>query len=512
MDLHDIVHCIKAYLFSPRGSQGKPLISFAAIGLLQDSFMNKYDYDIIVIGGGAAGFVSSKLASGLGKKVAMIEKDKLGGECTLNGCIPSKALIKTSRIAHQIINAGRYGLTIHSPLDMNTDHVMAHVRSVVQKVYDGHRPETFQSLGIDVLFGAPTFTDNHQIQLNGKRISANKFIISTGSSPHIPAIEGIDTISFLTNQNIFDLERLPSSMIVLGGGPIGAELGSAFNLLGVDVSVIHKYERILNKEDGEFVDILSEKMKEDGLKLITGYKPIKVAMEDGRIALNIQNSNNQAQKIKAESLLIAVGRKANVEGLHLENAGIEYTLKGIKTSDTLRTTAPNIYACGDVAGPYRFSHMAEYQAKIATLNAIFPLKKRVDYKDAAWSTFTSPEIAHAGLTEEEARKSYGNRIRVYKHEYRHTDRGKTDISETGLGKFICDSRGRLIGAHILGARAGEIIHEAQIAKSLGIPFYKLYSVIHIYPTFTDVVKHAARLCYIERLQNNPFLKFLRKIL
>lgn len=474
--------------------------------------MKKYDYDIIVIGGGAAGFVSSKLASGLGKKVAMIEKDKLGGECTLNGCIPSKALIKTSRVAHTIINARRYGLAINSPVDINTDHVMAHVRSVVQQVYDDHRPEAFQRLGVDVLFGAPTFIDNHQILLNGKKISANKMIISTGSSPLIPSIEGIDTIPVFTNQNIFNMERLPSSMIVLGGGPIGAELGSAFNLLGVDVSIVHKYERILNKEDGELVGILTEKMTEEGLKLITGHRPVKVAVEDGRIAMSIQNSNNQAQKIKAESLLIAVGRKANAEGLYLENAGIEFTLKGIKTTDTLRTTAPNIYACGDVVGPYRFSHMAEYQAKIATLNAIFPLKKRVDYKNAAWAIFTNPEIAHAGLTEEEARKGYGDRIKVYKHEYRHVDRGKTDVSEAGLGKFICDFKGRLIGAHILGERAGEVIHEAQIAKSLGIPFYKLYSVIHIYPTFTDVVKQAAKLCYIERLQNNPFLKLLRKIL
>lgn len=474
--------------------------------------MGKYDYDIIVIGGGAGGFVSSKLAAGLGKKVAMIEKDKLGGECTLNGCVPSKTLIKSSRIAHEIRDARRYGLAIHSPPDIDTDHVMAHVRSVVQRVYDGHRPEAFQRLGIDVLFGAPAFIDNQQVELNGKRISAKRFILSTGSSPAIPSIEGIDTISFFTNQNIFNLERLPSSMIVLGGGPIGTELGSAFNLLSVEVSVVHKYDRVLNKEDGELVDILSEKMTEEGLKLFTGYRPVKIAREEGRIALVIQDSKNQTQKITAESLLIAVGRKANVEGLHLEQAGVEYTLKGIKITNTLQTTAPNIYACGDVAGPYRFSHMAEYQAKIATLNALFPLKRRVDYRNAAWCTFTTPEIAHAGLTEEEARKTHGDRIKVYKYEYSQIDRGKTDVAETGLSKFICDSRGRLIGAHILGARAGELIHEAQIAKSLGIPFDKLYSVIHIYPTFTDVVKHAAKLCYIEKLQNNPFLKLLRKIL
>ncbi|MCC6544641.1 MAG: FAD-dependent oxidoreductase [Nitrospirae bacterium] len=474
--------------------------------------MKKYDYDIIVIGGGAAGFVSSKLASGLGKKVAMIEKDKLGGECTLNGCVPSKALINSSRIAHKIMNAGQYGLAINSLLEINTEQVMSHVRSVVQRVYDGHRPEVFQKQGIDVLFGAPTFIDNHQILLNGKKMSANKMIISTGSSPLVPLIDGIDTVPVFTNQNIFNMERLPSSMIILGGGPIGAELGSAFNLLGVDVSVIHKYERILNKEDVELVDILSAKMTEEGVKLITGYKPVKVTLKDGRISMSIQNSNDQVQNVNAEALLVSVGRKANVEGLQLERAGVEYSLKGIKTTNTLQTTAPNIYACGDVAGPYRFSHMAEYQAKIAIINAILPFKKKVDYKNAAWATFTNPEIAHAGLTEEEARKSYGDRISIYKHEYSHIDRGKTDVSETGLGKFICDSKGRLIGAHILGARAGELIHETQIARSLGIPFYKLYSVIHIYPTFTDVVKQAAKLCYIDKLQRNPFLKFLRKFL
>ncbi len=474
--------------------------------------MGKYDYDLIVIGGGAGGFVSSKLAAGLGKKVAMIEKDRLGGECTLTGCVPSKTLIHTSQIAQEIRNAKKYGLTIDSTAHINTDHVMAHVRSVVQKVYDGHPPEAFQKLGIDVLFGAPQFIDNQQIELNGKRLSAKNFIVSTGSSPLIPPIEGIDTIPFLTNQTVFDLERLPLSMIVLGGGPIGTELGSAFSLLGIDVSIVDQFERILNREDGELVDILSSKLIEDGIKLITGYTPLKLASKDRKITLTIQNSKNQTQEIKADSLLIAIGRKANVEGLNLESAGVEYTLKGIKTNHTLRTTAPNIYACGDVVGPYQFSHVAEYQAIIATQNALFPIKKRVDYQHAAWCTFTSPEIAHAGLTEREARETYGDKIKIFRYEYRNIDRGVTDVADTGMSKFICDPRGNLIGAHILGARAGDLIHEAQIAKSLGIPFYKLYSVIHIYPTFTDVVKHAAKLCYIDRLQNNPFLRLLRKLL
>lgn len=474
--------------------------------------MTRYDYDLIVVGGGAGGFVSSKLASGLGKKVAMVEKDRLGGECTLNGCIPSKTLIHASQIAHEIRNAKRYGLAIDPSTHMNTDNVMAHVRSVVQKVYDGHPPEAFQRLGIDVLFGPPQFIDNHQIELNGKRLSAKCFIISTGSSPLIPSIEGIETVPFLTNQTIFNLERLPSSIIVLGGGPIGAELASAFNLLGVHVHLVHKYGRILNKDDRELVDVLSERLREDGIKFSLECRALKIARTDSEIALTIPNNKDQTQEIKADSILIAIGRKANVEGLNLENAGVEYTLKGIKTNDALQTTVPNIYACGDVAGPYRFSHMAEYQAIIATQNALLPFNKKVNYRNVAWCTFTTPEIAHAGMTEEEARGKYGDKIKVYRYEYRNIDRGKTDVAEAGMSKFVCDLRGNLLGAHILGARAGDLIHEAQTAKSLGIPFFKLYSAIHIYPTFTDIVKHPAKLCYIDKLRNNVFLRLLRKFL
>lgn len=474
--------------------------------------MAKYDYDLIVIGGGAGGFVSSKLAAGLGRKVAMIEKDKLGGECTLYGCIPSKTLIRSGQLAREIRDSKRYGLAIEPRPHINTDGVMPHVRSAVQKVYDSHLPDAFQKLGIDVLFGPPRFVDNHQIELNGKRLSAKRFIIATGSSPLIPPIEGLDTIPYLTNETIFNLEKLPASLIVLGGGPIGAELASAFNLLGADVSLVHKYDRILNREDQELVGRLSQKLTEDGVKLLTGHQSQKLRIRDGQITLTLKDAKNQTKEIQAEALLVAIGRKANVEGLDLEKAGIEYALKGIRSGPTLRTTAANIYACGDVVGPYRFSHMAEYQAIIATQNALFPFKKKVDYKNAAWCTFTTPEIAHAGLTEEEARAAYGDEIKIYRYEYSHIDRGKTDAAEFGMSKFICDPKGMLLGAHILGERAGEIIHEAQVAKSLGLPFYKLYSVIHIYPTFTDMVKHPAKLCYINKLRNNPFLKILRKFL
>ena len=474
--------------------------------------MPTYNYDLIVIGGGAGGFVASKLANGLGKKVALVEKKKLGGECTLSGCVPSKALIRSANIAFEARKLNDYGLSAKNDVVINTDNVMAHVRSVVEKVYTSHQPEAFRKLGIDVLFGAPRFIDNHTIELEGRRISSKAFIISTGSSAFVPAIEGIDTVPFLTNETFFDLERLPPSIIVLGGGPVGIELASAMNRLGVKVHVIIKRDSMLINEDRELVDILSEKMRMEGLDLIVKSRAVKMSGPSGRLVVTVEDDKKQKKDIVADSVLIATGRKANTEGLGLEKAGVQITVKGIITDDHLRTTAPNIYACGDVTGPYQFSHMAEYQARIAVANAFLPLKKKADYRQVIWCIFTDPELAHAGLTEEEARKIHGSSIKIYRYDYKDIDRSKTDISETGMGKFILDRQGRLIGAHILGSRAGEIIHEAQMAKTFGMPFHKLNSMIHLYPAFSDIVKQPAKLCYIEKLRNNPLLRVLKALL
>ncbi len=472
--------------------------------------MGRFDYDLIVIGGGAAGLVSAKLACGFSKRVALVEKGRLGGECTLYGCVPSKTLISAARVAALIRNAPKHGLDIGGSWGIKTENVMTRVRSVVEEVYRGHTPETIGSLGIAILFGEPTFMDNHHIQIGDKTCSSKNFLLATGSSASIPKIRGIDSAPFFTNETIFGIERLPSSMIIIGGGPVGAEIASAFSSLGVGIDLVHKHSRILNKEDPELVDILSSKMMGEGIRLRTGYKPVAVAREGGGIALDIEDGMNSVT-LRAEALLIAAGRRPNIEGLGLENAGVKYTPRGITADPRLRTSAPNIYACGDVVGPYLFSHMAEYQATIAVRNAFLPFQKKADYGNAAWCTFTDPELARAGLTEEEAREMYGERVRVYRQAYGGTDRGKTDAADVGMSKFVC-YRGKLVGAHILGAHAGELIHEAQVAKSLGIPFHRLYEVIHIYPTFTDVVKHPAKLCYIDRLKDNPLLKILKKIL
>ena len=246
----------------------------------------------------------------------------------------------------------------------------------------------------------------------------------------------------------------------------------------------------------------------EGLTLLTRTRAVKLSGETGAVRLLVEGPGKETRDVSAASVLVAVGRKANVEDLAMEKAGVEYSPKGIKTDATLRTTAANIYACGDVVGPYQFSHMAEYQARIATQNALLPIKKRVDYTHYIWCMFTDPELAHAGLTEDEARESRGSKVKVYRWRFADTDRGKTDGEEFGLCKIICDDKLRILGAHILGSRAGDLMHELQVAKTLGIPLDKLDSVIHIYPTFSDVVKQPAKLSHIDRLRANPFLKLL----
>jgi pyruvate/2-oxoglutarate dehydrogenase complex dihydrolipoamide dehydrogenase (E3) component len=473
--------------------------------------MKVFDYDLIVIGGGPAGIVAAKIAKGIGKKAAMVEKDKIGGDCTWYGCVPSKTLIRAASVAHLAKNLNDYGLEFKGEQILNTEHVLKHVRNVIQNVYKSEQPEVFEKLGIKVFFGSPEFIDNHQILIGSERLSSKNFIIATGSSPFIPPIMGLNTTPYLTNETIFSLERLPASMILLGGGPIGIELSQALNRLGVNTTVIEMSDRILFREDKELADILTNHLKKEGVNILTKTKAVTFAEKDSKRVVTAQNEEGSLKEIEADSVMVAVGRKPNVGGLKLENAGVNYTPKGIIADERLRTTAPNIYACGDIVGPYQFSHMAEYQALTATLNAFLPIKRKVNYHNVLWCTFTDPELAHTGLTEEEARERYGNTIKIYSYDYSHVDRAQADLSTIGKSKFICDKKGKLIGAHILGHLAGETMHEVQLLKSLNIPFTKIAPVIHAYPTYSDVVKRPSGQAYVEKLQSNLFIKLMKKI-
>lgn len=469
------------------------------------------DYDIVVIGGGSAGLVACKLANGLGKKTALIEKRKLGGDCTWFGCIPSKTLIKSANIAHDTQRISKFGLSSSQQIKLNTDNVMQHVRAVVQADSYSHPPESYEAEGIDVLFGSAKFVDNHRITIDSRTISAKKFIICTGSHPFVPAIDGLDQIEYLTNETIFSLNELPKSMIILGGGPISAEMCCALNRLGVNVTVVEKSRHILMREEEVLANRLMDLLREEGVIFITEKQIGNVERQDDKIVATVYDKKNEPEEIVADSLLIAVGRRPNLEGLDLRDAGVEYDEKGIKVDDHLRSTAKNIYAAGDVVGRYLFTHVAEYEAVIATSNACLPVKRKPKYDNVPWCTFTDPEFARVGLTEEQASKKFGGNVRVYELDHKDVDRAKTDLSVNGVTKVVCDNKGYILGIHILGHGAAELMHEGQLARTLGIKFSKIAQVIHAYPSYSDAIRQPAKKCYVDLLQNNIFVAFLRGV-
>ena len=328
------------------------------------------DYDLVIIGGGAAGLTAAKTAQGFGKKVLIIEKKQLGGECTWTGCVPSKALIKIAQVSHYANRLSDFGLKTLHPVEINADNCMSVVRQRVQDVYAAHTPEVLRRLGIGVLIGAAVFKDKHTVVVDDKTISFKKCIIATGSRPYIPHIEGLDAVDYYTNNTIFNIDSLPRSLVILGGGAIGSEFACAFNRLGVQITIIEKQKRILLHEDSECVTLLSRHMQQAGIRILADHKAAKIVkQENGNIALTCVNSAGKQQDIYTDALLIAVGRAVNIGGLYLERAGVKTRKRGIIVDKYLCTTARNIFAAGDVVGPYQFSHMAWHQATTAVYNA-----------------------------------------------------------------------------------------------------------------------------------------------
>ena len=469
-----------------------------------------YDYDIVVIGAGSGGLVACKLANGLGKKTLLIEKRRIGGDCTWFGCIPSKTLIKSAYVAHQTKRLNEYGLHIDKEIQLNADNIMSHVRAVVKADADNHPAEDYEAEGIKVLFASPKFLDANTIEVDGQNITSKKFIICTGSHPFIPEIAGLDEIDYLTNETIFDIDKLPESMLILGGGPIGIEMASALNRLGVTITVITQ-RGILEKEDPELSDRLHKILVDEGINFLMEAKETSFSKEGDVITATV-TSDNGTEQVNGHSLLIAVGRSPNLKGLDLEKAFVQYDTHGIMVNRHLATTAKNIYAGGDVVPPYLFTHIAEYEAVIAATNACIGLPvRKTNYDNVLWATYTDPELARSGLTEQQAREQFGNNIRIYRWEYKNVDRARTDIAAKGFSKIVCDNKGLILGIHILGHNATELMHEVQLAKSLGKPFSRIARMVHAYPSYSDVVRQPAKKCYIDLLQNNFVLKLLSKV-
>jgi pyruvate/2-oxoglutarate dehydrogenase complex dihydrolipoamide dehydrogenase (E3) component len=420
-------------------------------------------YDVVIIGGGAAGLVASVASGALGASVALVEKtDRLGGECSWTGCVPSKTLITLANQAHRTGSV--------------PDHVMKKVRETVNKASESSKVKSLlDRYKVDIYFGGCRFSDSHTLQTSNGPIEGRKFILCTGSHAVKPSIPGL-TEGFLTNREVWDLDPLPRSMLVVGGGPIGTELAQAFHRLGTKVSLVHDMDRLLPRDDEELSRELTALIEAEGIDINLNHRVENIKKTEG--GWEIQKGE---KVLFGEELLISLGRAANVEGLQLEVAGVEHARGRIKVDRYLQTTAKHIWAAGDCTGNMRFSHAAEVEAKTAVRNALFPFNSRPNYQGAPWATFTDPELAHLGFTEEECREKK-IRYRTYYQKFSGDDRAITDGTTEGRVKIIASPLGKLLGVHILGPRAGELINEFTLARRKGSRIFDVGLTVHVYPT------------------------------
>lgn len=473
--------------------------------------MAKYDFDLGIIGGGAAGLTAAAGAAQFGAKTILIEREgKLGGDCLHCGCVPSKALIHAAGLCSLIRNSKDFGLPEYQWQQVDLGAVMDRVKDIIEKIQEHDSPERFCALGAKVLFGNPVFTDDHMVAINGQIISAKNWIIATGSSPAVPSLPGLASIPYWTNQTVFDQRRLPARLIILGGGPVGLELGQAFVRLGSKVTIIEAMEQILGQEDKDVAAIIGKKLEDEGCTILTSTKALSVEYVQSVINLTIVNGGEEGQTriIKADALLIGAGRRANVESLGLDAAGVSYTNRGIPTDLRMKTNISHIYACGDVNGQFPFTHVAGYEAGIALSNALLRLPRRADYEKIGWCTYTKPEVASIGLNEKRAMKN-GVPYRVLEEQFTNNDRALIERLEDGKIKLLISPAGKFLGCQIIGAGAGELIHEWIIARNGNVRLSTVAGAVHIYPNLSEISKRVAGRLFAERLFSDGTKKILK---
>lgn len=458
------------------------------------------EYDVVIIGGGSGGLVVASAAAQLNAKVALVEKDRLGGDCLWFGCVPSKSLLHASRVAHEVKNSSRFGI-YSTPPDIQFSEATGYVQQVISNIQPNDSPERFENLGVEVIFGEGEFKDENTFTVNGRDLKARAFVVSTGSRPKVPPIEGIEQAGFLTNEQVFSLKDRPESLAVIGAGPIGCELGQAFHRLGSQVTLISSRDPILPKEDPEAALIVEQQIEADGINLVRGKRAQKVEVIDGKKHLWVGD-----EKVVVDEILVSSGRVPNVGSLNLEAAGVQYNDKGLVVNQKLQTSNKRIYACGDVIGGYQFTHVAGYEAGIVVQNALFFPSAKTDYRVIPWATFTEPELARVGLTEQQARERYGNEFEVLKQEFADVDRAQAEGATAGFAKLITTPKGQILGAHLVGPSAGELIHEVILAMKNQLPVSALTGMIHIYPTLSEVNSKAALQLKKRNYAKNTFLQ------
>jgi pyruvate/2-oxoglutarate dehydrogenase complex dihydrolipoamide dehydrogenase (E3) component len=461
--------------------------------------------DLCVIGAGSGGLAVAAGAVQMGASVVLIEKGKMGGDCLNYGCVPSKSLIAAGKAADAIRNAGRFGVNGHEP-EIDFPGVHDHIKGVIAAIAPHDSQERFEGLGVRVIRAQARFVGPQEVEVDGQRIRARKIVVATGSSPAVPPSPGLADVPHLTNETVFDLTERPQHLVVIGGGPIGCELAQAYRRLGADVTILELFS-ILPKDDPAAVDVVRSRLRADGLRLCEPVEVKRIDRDGNGIAVTI-NEAGVERRITARPLLVAAGRRANVDGLDLEAGGIEYNAKGIKVDARLRTTNKRAYAIGDVAGGFQFTHMAAHHAGVVIKNALFKLPAKVEHRAVPWVTFTEPELAQVGLTEDLARER-GVAAQALRWPFQENDRAQAERETAGFAKVLVDRRGRVHGATIVGERAGELIQPWVLAISSGIKIGGMAQFIAPYPTLGEVSKRAAGSYYTPKLFSERTKKLVR---
>ncbi|MGB0388527.1 MAG: mercuric reductase [Ardenticatenaceae bacterium] len=456
-------------------------------------------YNLIVIGGGSAGLVAAAGAAGLGAKVALIERYLLGGDCLNTGCVPSKAVIRASRVVSEIKNAHRFGIEVSGETKVDFGAVMGRMRKVRASLSPHDSAYRFKEMGIDVFFGEACFTGPNCLVVDGAKLHFKNALIATGSRAIAPPIEGLSEVGYITNESVFNLTERPARLGVIGAGPIGCELGQAFSRLGSEVTLFNRPPQIMAREDKEAAQIVQSIFEEEGIGLQLGVNIKRVTKSDTGKVLHFKKGG-ELHSVEVDEILVAAGRTPNVESLGMEAAGVDYHKKGLVVTDTLQTTNPSIYGAGDVALKYQFTHMADISARMVLRNAFFPgPKQKVSDLIIPWVTYTDPEVAHVGMYEYEAHEK-GVETDTYKVNLEKVDRAIADGETAGFVKVMTKKGSdKILGATIVATHAGEMINEITLAMTQNIGLGALVNVIHPYPTQAEAIRHAANLYNRTRL-------------
>ena len=450
--------------------------------------MTTYEYDLGVIGGGAAGLTVTAGAAQLGAKVILVEQEpQLGGDCLHFGCVPSKTLIKTAAVYHQMRHAERYGLPKVDLPPVEFDTVARRIREVIATIQPHDSPERFCKLGAQVLFGQAGFIDEQTVRAGDKNITAKQWLIATGSTSATPPITGLSHTPYLTNREIFSLKKLPESLIILGGGPIAIEMAQAFCRLGSRVEVIQRSGQILSKEDKDMADLVMERLQEEGVTFHLNTTISEARNTGNGREITFTNKEGREQTVRGEQLLIAMGRTANIDNMGLSAIGVKHSSRGITVDRRMRTSHSHIFAAGDVTGSYQFTHAAGYEGGIVISNAIFHLPRKTDYRLMPWCTYTEPELASVGMNEKAAQKA-GIDYTVWIEEFANNDRSLAEGEKMGRIKLILDKKERPIGVQILGLHGGDLIGEWVAALNGNLKLSTIASSVHPYPTLVEINK------------------------